>query len=359
MSHTNALSFPSPNPSTSTAPGTATGVSQDRCVVLQVKGLVTDFHTASGTVHAVRDVSFDLHKRQRMAIVGESGSGKSALAMSLVGLVPQPGRVSGGSVKLNGTEMVGLDDAGISRIRGKDIGLVFQDPMAALDPLKTIGSQFVETIRVHQDVSVKAARKLACDLLGEVGVTDAKRRIADYPHQYSGGMRQRVLIAMAIANDPSVVIADEPTTALDVTTQAQVLDLLAKICDERGNALVMITHNLGIVEELCDSVNVMYAGRFVESTSARALFESAAHPYSKALLDCVIDPATTKRGALPAIPGSPPDLSIDEPGCPFAARCPIGRDEPRCATERPESRALASGAVVRCHFASDIPGDEA
>ncbi|MBB6405831.1 ABC transporter ATP-binding protein [Arthrobacter sp. AZCC_0090] len=351
MSHTNAFPLPSQS--------VAENGDRDRSLVLSVNGLVTDFDTASGTVHAVRDVSFELRKRQRLAIVGESGSGKSAMAMSLVGLVPQPGRVVSGSVKLNGTELVGLDDAGISRIRGKDIGLVFQDPMAALDPLKTIGSQFVETIRVHQDVSVKVARRMACELLAEVGVNDPQRRIADYPHQYSGGMRQRVLIAMAIANDPTVVIADEPTTALDVTTQAQVLDLLAKICDERGNALIMITHNLGIVEELCDSVNVMYAGRFVESTSTRSLFGSPAHPYSKALLDCVIDPAATKRGALPAIPGSPPDLSVDEPGCPFVARCPLGRDELRCATERPEARALASGAVVRCHFASDTPGDAA
>lgn len=297
MSHTNALPFPSRSIASDGIPGQAP--------VLSVKGLTTNFDTSSGTVHAVRDVSFDLYKRQRLAIVGESGSGKSALAMSLVGLVPPPGRIVGGSVKLHGTELVGLDDAGISKIRGRDIGLVFQDPMAALDPLKTIGTQFVETIRVHQDVSVKVARRMACELLAEVGVNDPERRIADYPHQYSGGMRQRVLIAMAIANDPAVVIADEPTTALDVTTQAQVLDLLAKICDERGNALVMITHNLGIVEELCDSVNVMYAGRFVESSSTRSLFGTPAHPYSKALLDCVIDPATAKRGALPAIPARP------------------------------------------------------
>lgn len=330
---------------------------RQRTPVLSVNGLSTDFVTPISTVHAVREVSFDLYEGQRLAIVGESGSGKSAMAMSLVGLVPPPGRVVGGSVTLNGRELVGLDDTAISKIRGRDIGLVFQDPMAALDPLKTIGSQFVETIRVHQDVSVTVARRMACELLAEVGVNDPARRISDYPHQYSGGMRQRVLIAMAIANDPSVVIADEPTTALDVTTQAQVLDLLAKICDERGNALVMITHNLGIVEELCDSVNVMYAGRFVERTSADALFAAPKHPYSKALLECVIDPATARRGALPAIPGSPPDLSLDEPGCPFAPRCPVGRDEPRCATERPESRTLATGAIVRCHFASDTSGD--
>lgn len=345
----NALSLPSPRLAGDGGPDP----------VLSVRGLRTDFVTALGAVHAVRDVSFDLRKGQRLAIVGESGSGKSAMAMSLMGLVPPPGRVVGGSVKLNGKEIVGLDDAGISKVRGRDIALIFQDPMAALDPLKTIGSQFVETIRVHQDVSVKVARRMACELLGEVGVNDPARRISDYPHQYSGGMRQRVLIAMAIANDPSVLIADEPTTALDVTTQAQVLDLLATICDERGNALVMITHNLGIVEELCDSVNVMYAGRFVESTSTEALFAAPGHPYSKALLDCVIDPATAKRGALPAIPGSPPDLSVDEPGCPFAPRCPIGRDEPRCATERPEPRTLSTGAVVRCHFANDPQGDTA
>jgi oligopeptide/dipeptide ABC transporter ATP-binding protein len=346
----NALSLPSPQLAVDGSPDD---------VVLSVGGLRTDFVTALGTVHAVRDVSFDLRKGQRLAIVGESGSGKSAMAMSLMGLVPPPGQVVGGSVRLNGKEITGLDDAGISRVRGKDISLIFQDPMAALDPLKTIGSQFVETIRVHQDVSTKVARKMACDLLGEVGVNDPARRISDYPHQYSGGMRQRVLIAMAIANDPAVVIADEPTTALDVTTQAQVLDLLARICDERGNALVMITHNLGIVEELCDSVKVMYAGRFVESTSTEELFNAPGHPYSKALLDCVINPATARRGALPAIPGSPPDLSLDETGCAFAARCLIGRDQERCAVERPQPRTLSNGSVVRCHFATDPQGDTA
>ncbi|MFJ3956179.1 ABC transporter ATP-binding protein [Arthrobacter sp. NPDC090010] len=347
MSHAASLPVLRPGPQPLEAP------------VLKVRDLRTDFDAKSGTVHAVRDVSFDLRKGQRLAIVGESGSGKSALAMSLVGLVPPPGRVVSGSVMLNGKELVGLDDAGISRIRGRDIGLVFQDPMAALDPLRTIGSQFVETIRVHQDVSVRTARAMACELLAEVGVDDPARRISDYPHQYSGGMRQRVLIAMAIANDPAVVIADEPTTALDVTTQAQVLDLLASICDERGNALIMITHNLGIVEELCDSVDVMYAGRFVESTGVEELFETPAHPYSRALLDCVIDPATTRRGAMPAIAGSPPDLAVDEPGCPFAPRCAIGRDEQRCATARPEPRTLSGGAVVRCHFADDTPGGAA
>ncbi|GAA1407524.1 peptide ABC transporter ATP-binding protein [Glutamicibacter uratoxydans] len=324
--------------------------------VLEINNLCTNFELPGSTVQAVRDVSFTLCPGQRLAVVGESGSGKSAMAMSLVGLIPPPGKVASGSVKLRGKELVGLGDKEISAIRGKDIGLVFQDPMAGLDPLKTIGSQFVETIRVHQNLSVRQAKELACELLAEVGVNDPRRRIEDYPHQYSGGMRQRVLIAMAIANDPAVVIADEPTTALDVTTQAQVLELLERICDERGNALMMITHNLGIVRQLCDSVNVMYAGRVVEQTSVNALFNEPTHPYTKALLDCMIDPYTTVRGQLPAIPGSPPDLAAAQPGCAFAERCPLGSAEKICHEQRPEAVVLASGAVSRCHFAHELEG---
>ncbi|GAA1498475.1 ABC transporter ATP-binding protein [Paeniglutamicibacter kerguelensis] len=324
--------------------------------ILEIGNLCTNFDLPGSTVRAVRDVSFQLRPGQRLAVVGESGSGKSALAMSLVGLVPPPGRVASGSVKLRGRELVGLGDREISKIRGNDIGLVFQDPMAGLDPLKTIGSQFVDAIRVHQDVSVREAKELACQLLSEVGVEDPRRRINDYPHQYSGGMRQRVLIAMAIANDPVVLVADEPTTALDVTTQRQVLELLEKICDERGNALVMITHNLGIVRQLCDSVNVMYAGRIVEQTSTDALFAEPAHPYTRALLNCMIDPRTTLRGRLPAIPGSPPDLSLDEVGCAFAERCLLGSSQSLCHEQRPEPVLLASGAISRCHFAQTPEG---
>lgn len=226
-------------------PATATTPPTD--ALLQVKGLRTQFATPRGTVAAVRDVSFTVHRRERMAIVGESGSGKSAMAMSIVGLLQPPGRVIDGEVLLDGKDLRGLSDTEMSRIRGRRISLVFQDPMSALDPIRSIGSQMVEGIRAHQDVSRKAARKMAADLLGEVGVVNAASRMSDYPHQYSGGMRQRVLIAMALANSPELVIADEPTTALDVTTQAQVLDLLDRLVTDRGAALMLITHNLGIV----------------------------------------------------------------------------------------------------------------
>jgi oligopeptide/dipeptide ABC transporter ATP-binding protein len=330
-----------------------------KAAALAVSDLHVQFDTPSAVVRAVRGVSFTLDRGQRLAIVGESGSGKSAMAMALIGLVPPPGRVVSGSVRLGGRELIGLDDRQLSQIRGNSIGLVFQDPMSALDPLRTIGSQFVESIRTHQDISRRTAATLAADLLGEVGVPTPRRRMSDYPHQYSGGMRQRVLIAMAIANEPEVVLADEPTTALDVTTQAQVLDLLARICDERGNALIMITHNLGIVGELCDNANVMYAGQFVESIPATRLFDQPAHPYTKALLNSVIVPGQTERGNVPAIPGAPPDLSVLQPGCAFAARCQVGHDQDICHTEAPpvvEVPGAAGSSRSRCHFATGVGG---
>lgn len=325
--------------------------------VLEVRGLRTEFRAKTGTVAAVRDVDLSVRPLQRLAVVGESGSGKSAMAMSIVGLLQPPGKVVDGSIKLRGRELRGLSDREMSAVRGKQISLVFQDPMSALDPIRTVGAQLVEVIRQHQDISRRTARRQAEELLGDVGVADAGRRMSDYPHQYSGGMRQRVLIAMALANSPDVVIADEPTTALDVTTQAQVLSLLDRLTRERGTALLMITHNLGVVAGFCDSVKVMYAGQIVEEASSERLFASPEHPYTQALLDCVLRPDQAQPSPLAAIPGSPPDLAKPLVGCAFQPRCRFAGGHDICATTEPDPIQIGAGgstSTARCHFAGQL-----
>ncbi|RKQ92837.1 peptide/nickel transport system ATP-binding protein [Solirubrobacter pauli] len=322
--------------------------------VLSVDGLETVFHTHAGTVRAVRGISFDLARGERMGIVGESGSGKSAMVLSILGLIEPPGEVLGGSVKVNGRELVGRPERELQRVRGKEISLIYQDPMSALDPVKTIGRQLVETIRQHdRSISRGAARKAAAELLRDVEVPQPERRLDDYPHQYSGGMRQRVMIASALANRPDVVIADEPTTALDVTTQAQVLELLNRLVSERGAAVLLITHNLGIVAEFCDTVRVMYAGRLVEGADTRSLFRAPAHPYSDALLRAVPRADRLQRGPLPAIEGAPPNLAELPPGCAFEPRCPLGSGRPECRGEAPANRPVADGRVAECHHAEE------
>jgi len=321
--------------------------------VLSVKDLETVFHTGAGTVRAVRRISFDLRPGERLGIVGESGSGKSATALSILGLIEPPGEVVGGSVLLNGRELVGRSDRELGAVRGKEISLVYQDPMSALDPVKSIGKQLVETIRRHdRSISRKAARKQAVELLRDVEVPQPERRLDEFPHQYSGGMRQRVMIASALANRPDVVLADEPTTALDVTTQAQVLELLNRLVSERGAAIVLITHNLGIVAEFCDTVRVMYAGRLVEAAATRTLFRAPAHPYAGALLRAVPRPDRLERGPLPAIPGAPPNLAELPSGCSFEPRCPLGAGRPKCLQDAPTDRALGA-RHVECHFAEE------
>ncbi len=303
----------------------------------------------------MRDVSFDMRPTERLGVVGESGSGKSALALSILGLIEPPGRVVGGEIMLGGRDISKLSDRQLGEIRGKDIALVLQDPMSALDPVKTIGSQIVEAVTVHEpELRRAAARKRAADLLREVDIPQADRRLDDYPHQYSGGMRQRVAIAIAIANNPSVLIADEPTTALDVTTQSQVLALLDRLVDQHGTAVILITHNLGVVSDFCDSVAVMYAGRLVETSGVDHIFVNPTHPYSEALLKCVPNPERLADGPLPAITGFPPDLAALPDGCSFAPRCPVGRDLAQCHEQapRPHSVSTPSGpADVECHFA--------
>jgi oligopeptide/dipeptide ABC transporter ATP-binding protein len=324
--------------------------------VLEVQDLETNFYTHDGVVRAVRSVSLAIERGHRIGIVGESGSGKSALALSILGLIEPPGRVVGGSVRLNGREISRYSDRQMQQVRGKEISLVFQDPMTALDPVKTIGDQIVEVIRRHRNVRRDAARKLAVQLLRDVEVPNAERRLDDFPHQYSGGMRQRVMIAIALANEPDLVVADEPTTALDVTTQAQVLDVLERLVTERRTAVMLITHNLGIVAEFCDRVFVMYAGRVVERARAEQLFSRQAHPYSEALLRSVPRPDQLQRGPLPTIPGFPPSLAHLPPGCPFEPRCPVGNGLEVCQTVTPEPVVLGDPGdpvVAECHFAAE------
>lgn len=322
-------------------------------VVLSVRGLHTQFMTRDGVFAAVRDVSFDVRRLERLGIVGESGSGKTALGMSILGLIDPPGRIVSGQIHLNGRDIRALGERQLRAIRGKEIAVVFQDPMTALDPIKSIGDQIIEAIRTHQAISKSRARALAIGLLQDVEVPSAARRLDDYPHQYSGGMRQRVMIAMALANAPDVLIADEPTTALDVTTQAQVLDTLERLADDRGTAVILITHNLGIVAEFCDTVQVMYAGRIVERAPAQRLFEHPIHPYTEALLRAV--PRTGTNGEpLFAIGGLPPSLARLPAGCSFEPRCQVGRGLQICLSSPPEGEVLsdADGDVMaECHFA--------
>jgi oligopeptide/dipeptide ABC transporter ATP-binding protein len=326
-------------------------------VVLSVRGLRTNFYGREGVVNAVRNVSLDVGRGEKVAIVGESGCGKSALALSILGLIEPPGRVVDGQVWLNGRQISKLGDRDMGRIRGREISLVFQDPMTALDPVKTIGAQITETITRHQpSLGKKGARTRAVQLLREVEVPNAERRLDDYPHQYSGGMRQRVVIAIALANDPDLVIADEPTTALDVTTQAQVLDLLDRLVTQHRAAVILITHNLGIVAEFCEFVQVMYAGRIVERATTTDVFARPTHPYTEALLRSVPRPDRLERGPLASIPGIPPNLASLPSGCSFEPRCPLGNGKDICRSEPPPPLELGTPErpiVSECHFARE------
>jgi oligopeptide/dipeptide ABC transporter ATP-binding protein len=321
--------------------------------VLSVRGLEAGYAVGEGrVVRAVRGVSFDVAQGEKLAIVGESGCGKSTLALGLLGLLEPPGQVFGGEVWLNGRDIAAMSEREKQNVLGAQISLVFQDATSALDPVKTIGDQVVEAIRRHQSgIRKRQARAAAISLLKEVEVPYAEKRIGAYPHQFSGGMRQRVMIAIALANEPNVVIADEPTTALDVTTQAQVLELLDRLVTDRQVSVVLITHNLGIVAEFCDSLKVMYAGRFVESASVFEAFETPAHPYTRALLEAIPRAGRAHRGRLLAIPGFPPPLDHMSPGCSFEPRCPLGKGNPTCIELPPPPKVATKSQIAECHFA--------
>ncbi len=317
--------------------------------LLEVRGLTVRFPTRQGAVHAVEDLTFNLSARRTLAVVGESGSGKSATALALVGL-HRTAQVSG-EVRLAGLQLVGAPDKVLRSVRGERIGMIFQDPLSALHPHYTVGAQIAEAYRAHRNCSKRDALRRAAEMLDLVRIPGAARRIRDYPHQFSGGMRQRIMIAMALACDPELLIADEPTTALDVTTQAEVLELMRDLQHELGMSIILITHNLGIVGEMADDVMVMYAGRVVERATVADLFGAPNHPYTAGLLGSVVRLDQPRPETLVAIGGQPPSL-VDLPGgCAFHPRCAYRIA--LCTNECPSLRPLTSGHDVSCHRAAE------
>jgi oligopeptide/dipeptide ABC transporter ATP-binding protein len=295
-------------------------------IVLEVDDLCTDFAIGRQAIRVVDRVSFTLRRGRTTAIVGESGSGKTVTALSLLQLIEPPGRITGGAIRYGGQDLRQLDERAMQRVRGARIGMVFQDPLSSLNPSLRIGTQIAETLLAHESLSAAEANRRAVELLGRVGVLDPAARARDYPHHFSGGMRQRVLIAMAIACNPDIIIADEPTTALDVTVQATILRLLHDLQLAMGASLLMITHDLGVVAALADEVVVMYAGRVVERADVDTLFHAPLHPYTRALLACAISLDDDRSTPLEPIAGAPPDLRHRPPGCQFAPRCPVAID---------------------------------
>lgn len=313
---------------------------------LVVENLRTRFGSDRDGATVVDGVSFALMPGRTMALVGESGSGKSATALSLMRLIESPGRIVAGKVLLNGRDLMMMTERGMEDVRGAQIGMVFQDPLTSLNPALTIGRQITETILAHHDMSYAEAEKQAIDLLVRVGVSDAARRIHDYPHHFSGGMRQRVLIASAISCAPTVIIADEPTTALDVTVQAKILRLLHDLQQEMHASMLLITHDLGVVAAMADTVMVMYAGRIVEQADVDTLFHAPRHPYTKALLACVAGIEDDRSIPLEPISGMAPDLKNPPKGCRFAPRCPVVQDI--CLSTDPALRAVSGSHAVAC-----------
>jgi oligopeptide transport system ATP-binding protein len=302
--------------------------------LLQVKDLKTYFFTDDGVVKAVDGVTYDVQQGETLGLVGESGCGKSVSALSLLRLIPNPpGKIVDGQVLFEGEDLLQMDEDEIRHVRGNKIAMVFQEPMTSLNPVLTIGRQLTEALELHLKMDRPAAQQRAIQLLEMVGIPEAKSRIDDYPHQFSGGMRQRVMIAMALSCNPKLVLADEPTTALDVTIQAQVLEILARLSRELGTAVVIITHNLGVVARYADRVNVMYAGKIVETASAKELYAKPRHPYTVGLLKSVPRLDQARKSKLEVIEGSPPDLVNMGAGCSFYARCTYKVE--RCATEMP------------------------
>jgi len=314
--------------------------------VLRVRNLQTQFQTRAGVLKAVDGVSFDVGRGRILGLVGESGSGKSVTGYSILGLIEPPGRVAGGEVILNGQDITRLKGEAMRRVRGAQIAMVFQDPMMTLNPVLKIGTQMIAAVRAHDRVSRRGARARARDALAKVGIPSPQERLEAYPHQLSGGMRQRVAIAIALLHSPAVIIADEPTTALDVSIQGQILAEVRRLADETGTAFVWVTHDLAVVSSLADDICVMYAGRVVESGPAAGVIAAPRHPYTAGLLASV--PAEHEPGTrLPQVPGSAPSLANLPPGCPFAPRCP--KAGPAC-TETPPLRLFEDGRTALCHY---------
>lgn len=319
--------------------------------LLSVRGLKTYFQSEDGLVPAVDGVSFDLEKGSTLGIVGESGCGKSITSLSIMRLIPSPpGRIVAGEILFEGEDLLKKSPAEMRKIRGNDISMIFQEPMTSLNPVFTIGDQIMEAIILHQKLDKKAARERAIEMLRLVGIPEPQRRVDEYPHQLSGGMRQRVMIAMALSCNPKLLIADEPTTALDVTIQAQILDLMRKLRDELGTSIILITHDLGVVAEMCDEVIVMYAGKVVERTDVRSLFRDPKHPYTRGLLGS-LPKLHEKQERLQTIEGVVPSPFAMPTGCRFHPRCEFARDI--CRAEQPELLDIGGGHEAACFIHTD------
>ena len=316
--------------------------------VLSVKDLKTYFHTATGIAKAVDGVSFTLDAGKTMGIVGESGSGKSVTATSIMRLLPQNGKIMGGEIDFDGVDMMKLSKKQLVALRGNEIAMIFQDPMTSLDPVFKVGNQMVEMICAHQNVTKEAARAMAIEALGRVGIPNPEKRMDAYPYELSGGMCQRVIIAMAICSHPKVIIADEPTTALDVTVQARVLELLRELQRNLNTGILLITHNLGVVWEMCDDVMVMYAGQTVEKAETKELYAEPLHPYTWGLLDSIPRLSDESKGMLTTIPGVPPDLRLTGECCNFCNRCRYAQDI--CRTSVPPLVEVKPNHFVACHL---------
>ncbi|MEV0227473.1 ABC transporter ATP-binding protein [Streptomyces sp. NPDC050704] len=314
-------------------------------------GLSVDIRTPTGSVPVVRGVSFAVRSGETLALLGESGCGKSMTAHAIAGLLDPAAQVAGGEARLDGEDLLRLGARARRRLAGPGLAIVFQDALSALNPVHTVGAQLAEPFRIHQKMSRRAAKAKAVELMERVGIPEAGSRVNAYPHQFSGGMRQRLLIAMAVALQPKVLLADEPTTALDVTVQAQIMDLLAELRSEQQMALVLITHDLGLVAEHADRVAVMYAGTVVETGPVAEVFGKPNHPYTRGLLESV--PAEQHKGSrLSSIPGGPPDPRSVPSGCAFRTRCPMAREV--CATHRPELIETGAGRAAACHFGKEL-----
>jgi len=322
--------------------------------LLEVRDLSVTFRSDDGPVHAVDSVSFDVGVNETLGIVGESGCGKSVTSMAILGLLPRTATVTG-SVKLRGRELVGLGERLMQPLRGKSIAMVFQDALASLNPVFKVGDQIAEAIRVHEDIGDRACRERVISLLDLVGIPNPRDRADQYPHEYSGGMRQRAMIAMSIANEPDLLIADEPTTALDVTIQAQVLEVMERIQDRTSSSIILITHDLGVVAGVADRVLVMYAGKQVEMAPVDELFYNPRHPYTRGLLASLPRVDGRRDERLNRIEGQPPSLIAVPPGCAFHPRCADRVLPTPCATEPPELRLVGEGHLSACHFAEDLP----
>jgi len=315
--------------------------------ILEIENLQTQFFTSAGTVRAVDGITYTVNQGETVAIVGESGCGKSVSALSILRLIPDPpGRVVGGHIRFMGMDILALSDAEIRKVRGRRIAMVFQEPMTSLNPVLTIGRQLTETLEHHLGMTRDAARARAVELLGMVGISDPERRLRQYPHHLSGGMRQRVMIAMALCCEPQLIIADEPTTALDVTIQAQILELMRDLTKRLGVALIIITHNLGVVARYADRVNVMYAGKIIEQGSALQIYHQPSHPYTLGLLKSVPRLDQPRKKKLDPIEGQPPDLTRLGAGCAFRPRCRYAVE--RCANEIPALEPVSEGHTSAC-----------